>query len=95
VQHEQVEHDVPHIKACDFNGSFERDVQDVQREGNEIRRVQAPDSSFPEFSEVDYRFLNTSRARSGPMQVDAIAGDDEKQVYTGEREMDEVLSEPW
>jgi len=90
VQHEQVKQNVPDVKARDVHRSFVCEIAQVNRERGEVGRVQAADASFPEGEEVDYGFLDTGGARFGPEQVDAKPGDDEEEIDSGEREVNDV-----
>ncbi len=87
MQHEEVKQNVPNVKACDFYRSFICEVAQVQRERGEIRRIQSADASFPKREEVNYGFVDTGGASFGPEQVNAKTGDDEEEIYSGEREM--------
>lgn len=53
VQHEEVKEDVPQVKTGDVNGRFVCEIDQIQRERGEVRRIQSPNASFPEDGEFD------------------------------------------
>ena len=88
-----MKHNVPHVKACDLNRRFVREVAEIQDQRGDIRRVQAADSPFPEGEEIDYRRLHPRRARFGPKEMDTKPGDNKEKVYAGIREMNYVAGD--
>lgn len=93
VQHEHVEQNVPQVKARDVNGSFVGEVNKIQRERGEVRRIQSPDASFPESEEANLRFVDARGACFRPEEMDTKPGDDEEKINAGKREVDYVTSD--
>src|SRR6185503_4738034 len=78
VQHQQMHAEVVEEKRCELNFTMRNGDDQEERERDEVRRVKAAQTSFPEWTEANVRF-DARSSRFGPLQMNAKTGNDEEQ----------------
>ena len=81
------------MKKCVTLTDRRRGKQQEQQQGDDVRRIEPANPSFPESAEANVR-LEARGFGPGPLQVNAEAGDDEEQkdadVAKGACELDQA-----
>jgi hypothetical protein len=78
VKHQEVHHDIVDKEMRDVDAGTQGRHQEEQREGNQVWRIEPPNSASPKRSKM-YILRLTRSARFGPLQMNTKSRDNEKQ----------------